>query len=55
MASKSKRDQVIALVQAGLRNKNVANKLNTCPKNVHATMKRSTHTEDATLTVNFGI
>ena len=40
MASKSKRDHIVALMQAGLRNKDVAKKLNVCSKTVYNTMKR---------------
>ena len=40
MASKSKRDRIVALMQAGLRNKDVAKKLNVCPKTVYDIIKR---------------
>ena len=40
MASKSKRDHIVALMQAGLRNKYVAKKLKVCPKAMYNTIKR---------------
>ena len=40
--SRSKRDQVVALMQAGLRNKDVTKKFNVCPKTVYYTKIKGT-------------